>query len=101
VAASWTIAGGEDDPPRTGLRDMRAVLCRERERLRFPLTPRRPVPRSTPPEPGQPRLTEVQSQPEPVNLPPAHPGTARRPAHLLEGSGFEALTMTAVVDRGG
>ena len=37
----------------------------ERERLRFPLAPRRPVPGGTPPELDQPGLTGVQFQPEP------------------------------------
>ena len=37
----------------------------ERERLRFPLAPRRPAPGGTPPELDQPGLTRVQLQPEP------------------------------------
>jgi hypothetical protein len=37
----------------------------ERERLRFPLAPRRPVLGGTPPELDQPGLTGMQLQPEP------------------------------------
>ena len=39
--------------------------AQERERLRFPLAPCRPVPGGTPPELDQPGLTGVQFQPEP------------------------------------
>jgi len=52
----------EPSAPR-GRADVRE--SQERERLRFPLAPRRPVPDGIPPELDQPGLIRVQFQPEP------------------------------------